>query len=229
MADLWNLWTRVTYLGSSVSSTENDINTRLAKAWMAIDSLWVIWKSDLSDKIKCSFFQAAVVSILLYGCTIWILTKCMEKKLDGNCTKMLQVVLNNSWKQHPTKQQLYGHLLLILKTIPIRRARHAGHCWWIKGKLISYVLLWTPSHGRARLGNQQEPIYNNSVLTQDVAWKTYREQWTIVTNCGKGSGKSILMARHDDDDDNIIFCTDAAIKKQQDNHQQSLHQMKILS
>ena len=54
------------YFGSSVSSTERDINTRLAKAWTAIHSLSVIWKSDLADKIKRSFFQEAVVSILLF-------------------------------------------------------------------------------------------------------------------------------------------------------------------
>ena len=41
--------------------TETDINTRLANAWIAIDKLSVIWKSDLTDKIKRSFFQAAVV------------------------------------------------------------------------------------------------------------------------------------------------------------------------
>ena len=57
------------YLGSSVSSTETDINTRLAKAWTAIDSLSVIWKSGLTDKMKLSLFQAVVVSILLYGRT----------------------------------------------------------------------------------------------------------------------------------------------------------------
>ena len=60
---------KFTYLGSSVSSTEKDIDTRLTKAWTAIDSLSIIWKSDLTDKMKRSFFQAAVVSILLYGCT----------------------------------------------------------------------------------------------------------------------------------------------------------------
>ena len=78
---------KFTYLGSSVSSTETDINTRLAKAWTAFDRPSVIWKSDLTDKIKRSFFQAETVSILLYGCTTWTLTKCMEKKLDGNYTK----------------------------------------------------------------------------------------------------------------------------------------------
>ena len=55
---------KFTYLGSSVSSTEKDINMRLTKAWTAIDRLSVIWKSDLTDKIKCSFYQAAVVSAI---------------------------------------------------------------------------------------------------------------------------------------------------------------------
>ena len=83
---------KFTYQGSSVSSTEKYINTWLAKAWTAIDRLSVIWKSDLIDKKECSFFQAAVVSILLYGCATWTLIKRMEKKLDGNYTRMLQVI-----------------------------------------------------------------------------------------------------------------------------------------
>ena len=86
------------YLGSSVSSTEAYISMRLAKAWTGIDRLSVIWKSELTDKIKRSFFKAVVVSILLYGCTTWTLTERMEKRLDGNYTRMLQVILNKSLK-----------------------------------------------------------------------------------------------------------------------------------
>ena len=52
---------KFTYLGSCVSSTEKDIDTRLTKAWTAIDKLSVIWKSDLTDKMKRTFFQAAVI------------------------------------------------------------------------------------------------------------------------------------------------------------------------
>ena len=63
------------YLGSRISSTKNDINKWLVKTWTAIDRLSVRWKSDLSDEIKRNFFQAAAVSILLYGCTSWTLTK----------------------------------------------------------------------------------------------------------------------------------------------------------
>ena len=83
---------KFTYLGSSVSSTETDINTPLAKAWTANDSLSVIWKSDLTDKMK-HFFQISVVSILLYGCTTLTLSKRMEKKLDGSYTRMLPAIL----------------------------------------------------------------------------------------------------------------------------------------
>ena len=48
---------KFTYLGNSISPTENDINTRLAKAWTTIDRLLVIWKSDLTDK-KTQFFPS---------------------------------------------------------------------------------------------------------------------------------------------------------------------------
>ena len=102
--------------------------------------------------MKCSFFQAAVTSILLYGCTTWTLTKRLEKKLDGNYTRMLRAILNKSWRQHLTRHQLYGHLPPITKTFQVRRARHAGHYWRSRDKLIRDVLLWTPTHGRAKVG-----------------------------------------------------------------------------
>ena len=102
--------------------------------------------------MKRNFFQVAIVSILLYGCTKWTLTKRMKKKLDGNYTRMLRAILNKSWRQHPTKQQLYGHRPPITKTIKVKRTRHAGHCWRSRDELIRDVLLWTPSHGQAKAG-----------------------------------------------------------------------------
>ena len=134
---------KFTYLGSSVLSTKKDINMRLAKVWTAIDRLLVIWKSDLTDKIKHSFFQAVGMSILLYGCTTWTLT---------NYTRMLQAILNKSWRQYPTKQQLYSHQPPIMKTIQVRWSRYAEHYWRSKDKLISDILLWTPSYGWAKAG-----------------------------------------------------------------------------
>ena len=66
-----------------------DVIIRMAKAWTANDRLSIIWKSDPLNKIKRDLFLAVVVTVVLYGCTIWMLTKCMEKKLVVNYTRML--------------------------------------------------------------------------------------------------------------------------------------------
>ena len=102
--------------------------------------------------MKHSFFQAVVVSILLYECTILTLTQRLEKKLDGNYTRMLRAILNKSWRQHPTRHQLYGHLRPITKTIQVRRTRRAGHCWRSRDELISGVLQWAPIYDRTKAG-----------------------------------------------------------------------------
>ena len=147
---------KFTYLGSSVSSTENDINTQLANAWTAIDWLLVIWKSKLTDKIKRSFFQVEIVSILLYGCTTWTLTKRMEKKLDEKmlrATSHKKATLRTPTAHHKNYQ---------------KRARHAGHCWWSKDELISDIFQWTSSYGRAKVGRPA---------------RTYIQQLSADTRC----------------------------------------------
>ena len=180
---------------------------RLTKSWTAIDKLAIIWKSDLTDKMKRSFFQAAVVLILLYGCTTWALTKRPEKKLDGNYTRMLQTILNKSWRQHPTRHQLYGHLPPITKTIQVSRTRHAGHCCRSKDELISDVLLWAPYMAEQKQDDQLEHIYNSYMRLRDVALKTDQRRWTIGRSGERGSGISVLTAWHDDDSKNVFETT----------------------
>ena len=70
---------------------------------------------------------------------------------------MLRAILNKSWRQQPTKQQLYGHHPPTMKTIKVRQTRHAGYCWRSRDELISGVILWTPLHGRAKAGRPARP------------------------------------------------------------------------
>ena len=97
-------------------------------------------------------FSLRPLGQLLYGCTTWTLTKRLEKTLDGNYTRILRAILNKSWWKHPAKHQLYGHLPPITKTLQVRRTKHVGHCWRSRDELISDVLLWTPTYGRAKAG-----------------------------------------------------------------------------
>ena len=202
---------KFTYLGSSVSSTEIDIATRLVKVSTAIHRLSIIWEPELTDKIKRSFFQAVVVSILLYGCSSGTLTKLLEKKLDGNYSRMLREILKNSWRQHPTKQQLYGHQPRITKTIKIRRTRHAGHCWRSRDELISNILSWTPSHGRAKAGRPARTYIQQVCVDMGCTPEDRPEAMDDREGGKRGSGISVQLARHDADGDDVyiyiyIYC-----------------------
>ena len=191
---------KFTYLGSSVSSTEKDIDTRLTKAWTAINKLSIIWKSELTDKMKRSFFQGAVVSILLYGFTTGTITKRMEKKLDGNYKRMSRAILNKSWQQHHTRHQLYTHLPPITKATQVIRTRHAGHSWRRRNEPISDVLLWTPTYGRAKAGRPartyiQQLCEDTGCSPEDLPEAMYdREKWQERVRI------SVPVARLDDDD-----------------------------
>ena len=136
------------------------------------------------------FFQIAVVSIPLYGCTTWTLAKCMEKKLDGNYTRMLWTILNTSWRQHLTKQQLCGYLPPITKTIQVRRTRHVGHCWSSRDKLISNILLWTPSHGQGKALRAAITYIQQLCADTECSLEDLPEWWTIETGGERGSGRS---------------------------------------
>ena len=78
--------------------------------------------------------------------------------MKWKCFRQLNCVLILNWTVFNRRDylhkffQLYGHLPPITKTIQVRRTRHAGHCWRSKDELISDVLLWTPTHGCARVG-----------------------------------------------------------------------------
>ena len=146
--------------------------------------------------MKCSFFQAAVLSILLYGCTTWTQTKRLEKKLNGNYTRMFRAIWNKSWRQHPTRHQLYDHLPPITKTIQVRRTRHAGHNWRRRDELISDVLLWTPTYWRAKAGRPartyiQHLCEDSGCSSEDLPEAMNdREKWRERVRDNRPSGKT---------------------------------------
>ena len=132
--------------------------------------------------MKCSFFQAAIASILLYGCTTWTLTKRLEKKLDGNYTRMLRAILNKSWRQHPTRHQLYGHLPPITNTIQVTNQT----CRTLlekQGRTHERCTPMDPPYGRAKAGRRartyiQQLCEDTGCCTEDLPEAMNdREKW----------------------------------------------------
>ena len=165
---------KFTYQGSSVSSTETDIDTWLTKAWTAINRLSVIWKSYLTDKMKRSFFQAAIVSILLYGCTIWTLTKRLEKRLDGNYTRMPGAILpGGRTLQSSSCTATYLPSWKLSKLDEPDMQDTAGEV----GTSLLEMYSYEPLHmAEQKHGVQFEPTYSSYVRIRCVSLRTCRKR-----------------------------------------------------
>ena len=154
--------------------------------------------------MKRSFFQAAVTSILLYGCTTWTLTKRLEKELDGNYTRMPACNPEQVLAATPHKTPTVRPPAPITKTIQVRRTRHAGHCWRSRDELIRDVLLWIPTHGRAKAGRPartyiQQLCEDTGCCPEDLPRAMNdREEW-------RERVKDIRACQHDYDDDDDDF------------------------
>ena len=109
------------------------------------------------------------VCIYIYMC-VWSASNLFLR------VNVQRVILKTSWRQHPTKQQLYGHRSPITKAIKVRRTIHAGHGWRIKDDLVSDILHWTSSHGRTKQDGQLKLMFNSSVPIQDLDLKTSWER-----------------------------------------------------
>ena len=55
------------YLGSWIQSREKDMNIRIGQAWIALNKMMKVLKSNLKNHVKVGFFRATVESVLLYG------------------------------------------------------------------------------------------------------------------------------------------------------------------
>ena len=74
---------------------------------------------------------------------------------------------DQSWKTHPTKQQLYVYLTLISQIIPVKGTRHAWDYHRSKGEFIRNVLSWTSTHGHINVYRQME-AYISSLRALDA-------------------------------------------------------------
>ena len=147
------------------------------------------------------FYLAAVVSILLYGCTTWTLTKQLMKKLDGNYTRMLRAILNKSWRQHPTRTNNTVTCLSSRKLYKLDEPDTqdtAGEASTNSSVMYSYG---PPHMAKQKQDDQLEHTYSSYMRIRDVALKTCQKRWMIGWSGERGSGISMLAARHDDDDD----------------------------
>ena len=121
-------------------------------------------------------------------------------KLHKNVESSIEQVLATTPHETPTIRTLAP----ITKTIQVRRTRHAGHCWRSKDELISDVLLWTPTYGRAKAGGPIRTYIQQLCEDTGCNLEDLPEAMSVGRSGERGSGISVLAVRHDDDDDDIF-------------------------
>jgi hypothetical protein len=152
------------FLSSWIRNTRSDIKIRIGQAWTAATKLRGVWKSCLTLDLKRRFFQTLIVSILLYGCETWSLTKALEKILDGAYTKLLRYISGVSWTDFISNSILYGNLPRISALIQYRRLRFAGHYLRTKNQVIRHLSFRQPSHKDYRIGGGAVITYPKLIL-----------------------------------------------------------------
>ncbi|XP_068680522.1 uncharacterized protein [Montipora foliosa] len=136
------------YLGG-YTNTARDINSRITKAWGALNSLTRIWCSRIKTSTKIRIFKSTVETILLYGCESWTMTKTLVKKVDGAYTRMLRRVKSVSWRAHMSNEQLYGPIPKLSATIKRKRLTLAGHVSR-HNEPAGSLIFWSPEEPRRR-------------------------------------------------------------------------------
>ena len=109
------------------------------------------------------------------------MNKEFRDRLDGTYTRLLMRVQNLSWRNHPTKAQIYGGIPPISIVVAQRRLRFAGHCHRAKDQVISDILLWKlpcPSRGTRPLTFPDVLSRHTGLTVNELgAAMSNRDQW----------------------------------------------------
>jgi len=102
-------------------------------------------------ELKKKLFVTTVEAILLYGCETWTLSATDESRLDGCYTRMLRMVMNITWMDKITNEDLCD----ISNKIRERRLKLAGHCVRHSELEVSNLVLWEPTQGKFNRESQR--------------------------------------------------------------------------
>ena len=186
--------TEFKYLGAYMSSTEKDVQSRIGLTWVAFNKLKSILTSPLpSNNFKLKLFDAACISILLYGCEAWNLTEKMIKQLDIFVRKCYRIILKiKQSEDHVMNDDLYQRAgrRPISEEIRKRQLQFIGHCLRLPDteQPAHIYALYESNMGKQKVG-RLKPTYNDQI-----------SKYIMSRHIGKLTAKDIMQKAKDKDE-----------------------------
>ena len=95
------------YLGSMMDSSGADLKRRKALAWSAFWKLEKLWRNQTTSiATKVRLFNTTCLTVLLYGCESWVITRHMENSINAFATSCYRIMLNIKRTDHVLPLQL---------------------------------------------------------------------------------------------------------------------------
>ena len=144
------------YLGSKMGSSVGDLKRRKALAWAAFWKLERLWRSpSLPIETKIKLFQTTCVTVFLYGCESWVITKDMENKINAFATSCYRVMLNIKRVDRIPNETIYNltNTTPLVARVKIHQLKFLGHILRLEdGEPVKEYALYIPPHGKRKPG-----------------------------------------------------------------------------
>ena len=117
-----------------------------------------IWDFNADIKLKIKFFNASVLSVLLYATETYVIDAALQKKLNAFQTECLRIILNISREAHVRNEYIYKETstkLLMQRVTKTQLSFLGQFVRRNKDDLIHQYCLYVPAHGRCRRGRQK--------------------------------------------------------------------------
>ena len=113
---------------TSSKITANWIFWQNVLSYTAVESILLYTRNRKYSTVYYSILKKWLESILLYRAERWTITNKLEARLDDCYTRLLMMVLDLNWKDHPTREEIYGSLPKVSEVVRERRFNIGAHC-----------------------------------------------------------------------------------------------------
>ena len=142
-----------------MASSASDLKRRKALAWTAFWKLESLWKSPsipISTKVK--LFNTTCITVLLYGCESWFISKDMENKINSFGTYCYRIMLNIRRIDRVPNATIYSFTesAPLIERVRLRQLRFLGHVLRLpENEPVRDFVMYVPTHGRKKPGRQR--------------------------------------------------------------------------